>query len=67
MVQCSFSPCFFGNRVTMAFKLIFVFGIIAVFAVDAMRLRPCGTKAFFPSFDKRLYLRKHKFIKFIQK
>ena len=52
---------------TMAFKLIFVFGIIAVFAVDAMRLRPCGTKAFFPSFDKRLYLRKHKFIKFIQK
>ncbi|XP_020624836.1 uncharacterized protein LOC110062308 [Orbicella faveolata] len=42
MVQRSISPCFFGNKVTMAFKLIFVFAVIAVFAVDALKLTACA-------------------------
>ena len=42
MVQCSFSPCFFGNKVTMAFKLIFVLSIFAVFAADALNWKNCG-------------------------
>jgi len=29
--------------VTMAFKLIFVFAVIALFAVDALKLTACGT------------------------
>jgi len=43
MLQRGISPCFFGNKVTMAFKLIFVFAVIAVFAVDALKLKTCGT------------------------
>ena len=43
MVQRSISPCFIGNKVTMAFKLIFVFAVIANFAVDALNMQPCGT------------------------
>lgn len=42
MMQRSFSPCFFGNKVTtMAFKLIFVFAVIAIFAANAVDVRPC--------------------------
>ncbi|XP_020624855.1 uncharacterized protein LOC110062329 [Orbicella faveolata] len=41
MVQRSISPCFFGNKVTMAFKLILVLSIFASFAVDALDWKNC--------------------------
>ena len=63
MVQRSFLPCFFGNKVTMAFKLIFVFAIIAIFAVDAMNIKNCRKWAFLPIFfNVYIYL---KFMKFM--
>ena len=42
MLQRSFSPCILKNKVTMAFKLIFAFAVIAVFAANAVDVTPCG-------------------------